>query len=363
MSDSLETLPSGSRFASRTAAAVRRYEDPFLVERTWRRLEANRRRRPFVQWGSGVVACCVLLGLGFAGGRLSQGPTARRVLVAPAAAGIEGERLAEVRSSGEPSLPVTEEPAAELSGDPSQARALQKRLGRVVERAEFSPPGEVIVEGEIEAEPGRPEWLILADRGDFAGAFQELDRSNLLEAVIVGGGAEELMTLADVARFAGRTGWAIQALREVTRRYSGDANAPIAAMMLGNLLSRAGDAEGASRAYALNRRLSPEGDFAEDALVREFGMACAASERDRAARLLSEYEKSYPGGRHLAGMQAALQELSVAQKLAPGTERDVWGEGEAPGWVAPLEPSRDESSGSGGPPAASDKEEPAPPVE
>jgi len=114
------------------------------------------------------------------------------------------------------------------------------------------------------------------------------------------------MTLADVARFAGRTGWAIQALQEVTTRHSTDENAPIAAMMLGNLLSRAGDSVGASRAYALNRQLSPKGDFAEDALLREFFAAAASMDWERAQLLLQEYAEKFPTGERLDEMREAL---------------------------------------------------------
>src|SRR5690606_25673906 len=95
----------------------------------------------------------------------------------------------------------------------------------------------------------RPIWLELADRGDYAGALAELEQSRAAQLVLTTGSVEELMTMAEVARFAGNQERAIQALSQVVERYGRDPNAPLAAMMLGNLLSRAGDAEGAARAY------------------------------------------------------------------------------------------------------------------
>jgi tetratricopeptide (TPR) repeat protein len=170
-----------------------------------------------------------------------------------------------------------------------------------VEDAQAEAEQELALEAKA-TEPAteRASWLILAERGDFAAAFSELDQGGTFQAVLQASSAEELMTLADVARFAGRDGRAIMALRQVTERYRDDPNAPLAAMMLGNLLSRAGDREGARAAYALNRTLSPDGDFAEDALVREL---------ERAEKLLQKYETEFPSGSRLAAVRAEVEVL------------------------------------------------------
>ena len=194
------------------------------------------------------------------------------------------------------------------------------RVARVLSGASEDAAGDAVPEEDasLTAESAplqqRPNWLLLAERGDFAAAFSEIDGATGFDAVLAEASAEELMTLADVARFAGRDARAIQALRQVTERFRTDPNAPLAAMMLGNLLGRAGDHAGAARAYELNRILSPGGDFAEDALAREFDLALRARDIERATQLLTEYELEFSGGLRQAAMRAELDEL-VARAL------------------------------------------------
>src|SRR5690606_9873279 len=177
-----------------------------------------------------------------------------------------------------------------------------------------------IIEAQEALAPPKASWIVSAERGDFAAAFQELDESGGFDSILATGGPEELMTLHEVARFVGRNGRAIQALRVVTTRYESDANAPIAAMILGNLLSRAGDAAGAAEAYALNRRLSPGGDFAEDALVREFDMAMADGDLASVERLKAQYEAEFPDGRHLDEIRSEAARL--ASHVPRAADRD-----------------------------------------
>lgn len=177
--------------------------------------------------------------------------------------------------------------------------------------------------GMAEPAPVAPmaAWHGLAERGDFEGAAKALDSTGGFEQAFLMAGPDELMTLADVARAVGRPALAIQALRVVIDRYRDDENAPLAAMTLGNLLRRAGDAVGAAEAFALNRRLSPGGDFAEDALVREFDMAMEAMDLTEAERLRSQYEREYPEGRHSEVLRAELERLA-AELLPPVGEEE-----------------------------------------
>src|SRR5690606_34919685 len=97
----------------------------------------------------------------------------------------------------------------------------------------------------------------------------------------------------------------------VIQLYPDDPNAPVAAMMLGNLLQRAGDLVGAGEAYALNRSLSPQGDFAEDALAREFEVALETADLERARALATQYEREFPQGRRLGDIR---EQLARAQQ-------------------------------------------------
>jgi hypothetical protein len=174
--------------------------------------------------------------------------------------------------------------------------------------------------GSTESLPPTAAWHGLAERGDFEGAARALDSAGGFEQALSTAGADELMMLADVARAAGRPAVAIQALRVVLEQHRDNENAPLAAMTLGNLLRRAGDAAGAAEAFALNRRLSPGGDFAEDALVREFDMAMEALDLAEAERLAAQYEREYPEGRHSEVLRAEVERL--ANELLPPARED-----------------------------------------
>jgi TolA-binding protein len=66
---------------------------------------------------------------------------------------------------------------------------------------------------------------------------------------------------------------------------------------MGNLLDKMGDGAAATQAFAVYRALSPRGDFAEDALVRELRSAVNAGKQDLARRLVHQYEVDFPEGR------------------------------------------------------------------
>ncbi len=305
---------------------VRSYTDEQLLERAWQRLETRGVRSSAMKPVARFLAAAALLAAGFAAGRFteqSEQTTAdalasRELLtVAEVPAGPRlqpGAIRRTMRRNAAESRTATDE----SSSDAGMNRRLVRRPAIESEMLdeEFIDEGEYeLVAEEPATQAVRPVWLVLAERGDFAGAFQLLDESGGFDSVLQSGSAEELMTLVDVARYVGNQGRAIQALRVVTERHQEDANAPLAAMMLGNLLSRAGDQAGAASAFALNRRLSPGGDFAEDALVREFDMAVAAVDLPTALRLSSQYDEEFPQGRHQKELRAEVARLrqSVAE--------------------------------------------------
>ncbi|MCH2111196.1 MAG: hypothetical protein MK135_17890, partial [Polyangiaceae bacterium] len=162
-------------------------------------------------------------------------------------------------------------------------------------------------------ETSPPRWHIHAEQGNLVAAFQELDAHGGFDVALARASqstsSDQLMTLADIARFAGMRGRAIQALRVVTEQFPQSAVAPIAAMTLGHLLAAAGDQQGAAQAYALSRHLSPRGDFAEDALAREIELALQAHELDRAGSLLQRYAIDYPDSPAIDALREESQRL------------------------------------------------------
>lgn len=309
---------------------VRSYSDEQLLERAWQRLETRGQRSSAVKPAVRFLAAAALLAAGFAAGRFTE----ESEVAADVALSQEVLAVAEVPAgpqleAGAPrrALGRADTDSRSLTDKTSSTRGMNRNSASRVSVESEMTAQEFATEGEYELaveEPriqaARPVWLALAERGDFAGAFQLLDESGGFDSVLQRGSAEELMTLVDVARYVGNQGRAIQALRVVTERHQGDANAPLAAMMLGNLLSRAGDQTGAAAAFALNRRLSPGGDFAEDALVREFDMAVAAVDLPTVLRLSSQYEQEFPQGRHQKELRAEVARLRQAAPAAEPTE-------------------------------------------
>ena len=105
------------------------------------------------------------------------------------------------------------------------------------------------------------------------------------------------MLLSDVARATGQQQRALAALRRIVSEHASDPVAPLAALNMGNLLDKMGDGAGATQAFAVYRALSPKGDFAEDALVRQIRSAVSAGQQDLARRLVRQYETDFPEGR------------------------------------------------------------------
>ncbi len=63
---------------------------------------------------------------------------------------------------------------------------------------------------------------------------------------------------------------------------------------MGNLLDKMGDGSGATQAFARYRALSPKGERAEDALVRQLRSAVKAGQRALAQKLVHQYEADFP---------------------------------------------------------------------
>lgn len=305
--------------------AIRRYEDEALLARARARLHGATHptaRRPHLVVRA--AAALIIFGVGVGVGQrwptlsapertLATGPRAMAETPAGAAA-VRRERPTE-RREARVTTPARRSERKRTGAPPARLAVAERADDAALAESTLTSPTPVDAAPSVPM-AARPIWLELADRGDYAGALAELEQSRAAQLVLTTGSVEELMTMAEVARFAGNQERAIQALSQVVERYGRDPNAPLAAMMLGNLLSRAGDAEGAARAYAQNRALSPDGDFAEDALVREFDLALAAENASLASSLFAQYAREFPAGPHLYAMRYELDELLARHPAA-----------------------------------------------
>jgi hypothetical protein len=116
------------------------------------------------------------------------------------------------------------------------------------------------------------------------------------------------------------------ALKRVLAAYVSAPEAPIAAWSLANLLDQSGDRAGAADAYATYRRLSPTGDFAEDAAARQVDVAFAQGNLELAGRAVDEYAQNFPKSKRLGELRkrlAALAAPSDATSAEPEEEDDA----------------------------------------
>jgi len=146
----------------------------------------------------------------------------------------------------------------------------------------------------------RARFRALATRGRYTEAYRLLADT----PEVVTRGAEDLMLAADAARLSGHPAQATPYLEQIVRTYRGDVRAPLAAFTLGRILlyQLARPAEAAD-AFALARRILPDGPLSSDALAREAEAADHAGQGERARGLAKEYVAKYPTGRRLESVR------------------------------------------------------------
>ena len=152
------------------------------------------------------------------------------------------------------------------------------------------------------------EWQRLADEGEYTRALAALEAIGGFDAALRDASAEQLMAFVDVARATGQRERAIATLRRIVSEHGADPNAPVAAWMLGSELAKVRDLAAAEQAFAMYRALSPNGDFAEDALARQIDMAADQGNVEHAKKLAGQYLKEFPDGPRTADIQARIEQ-------------------------------------------------------
>jgi hypothetical protein len=287
--------------------ALRNHASAERVERVWRRIEldvATTTARS-VSWWWAPVAAVGIFGLGVVVGTRWSRPTADVTAAA--------EPRAAAPTPG--AAPVIEPVSS--AEQPQEAPAQKRPRARRVTRADrgggeaytptYDEPSISLDATPAAAAPG--EWEKLAESGDFRAAQAALDREGGFDHAAARASAGQLLLLADVARASGHRDEATRALRRVLSSYLSAPEAPIAAWTLGNLLEQAGDRSGAAEAYAAYRRLSPAGDFAEDAAARQVDVALSQGNLELGRRAMEEYAQNFPTGRRLAELRKRLAAL------------------------------------------------------
>jgi transmembrane sensor len=172
----------------------------------------------------------------------------------------------------------------------------------LAESTELADAGEV---HNVDSTPHRPSaraaspretYRKLVEGKDYAGAFRILEK----HPGVVGNTVANLMLAADVARLTGHPTHAIPYLRRVVDHHRGHPQAPLAAFTLGRIYVGLGRHDRAEQLFAMAGGMAPQGQLAEDALVRQISAAARAGDRVEARRLAREYLRRFPNGRRQA---------------------------------------------------------------
>ncbi len=306
------------------------------VDAIWRRLERGLGgARPVLGASRLLVPATLVLVFGsgvFVGARfLGGGPS-------DVATVLSAERPLSVEPAGERLLPGAhreEQPKPEPSVRHAQRRTTLAVATPPLELAVEAPLSPVVAAPPVVA-VAPPSWERFAEAGDFEAARAALDAEDGFDGAVGIASASQLMTLVDIARASGSKERALLALRRVLSAFPGAPEAPDAAWTLGNMLAQSGDQAGAADAFSLYRRLSPAGDFAQDALAHEVDAAFARGDLELSARLLAQYENEFPNGPRLDEFRAELERRTAKPaKSATPAEAEAPAEDDA----EPVDPA------------------------
>jgi hypothetical protein len=309
---------SRRRLPEISTSALRDYHGSEQQAAVWRRLESELRARPpreprsSLYWVWGPALAAVLFGCGvLVGARFIRPQALPNVQAEPRARAMPAAGPVATQNSTQTALPP-------LKALRSHARRSAASSASRAEPLGYAPDDDSPYVAALPAPVA--EWQRLVEIGDFAGARRALDRQGGFDVAIAQASPAELMSLVDIARASGERGQAVSALRQVLAHPDAP-EAPLAAWTLGNLLDQAGDQPGAAQAFALYRRLSPAGDFAEDAAARQVDVALAEGNVELVTQLVEDYARDFPHGRRLSEFQRAQHALSTRdQDAGPKSE-------------------------------------------
>ncbi len=295
--------------------ALRDYATSDRLPVVWRRLKvdlsarAPSRRAPFA-WAWAPALATVIFGSGvFVGARFVRPQALPGLQPEPPALAARPAGAAPAQSAAEPEITAPQE----VKVAHGRGRRAASSGAASAEPLAYAPSESSPYAPSATAQA--PEWQRLAEGGDFASARRALDQWGGFEVALAHAAPSELMSLVDIARASGERGQAIRALRQVVSHPEAP-EAPLAAWTLGNLLDQAGDQPGSAQAFALYRRLSPAGDFAEDAAARQIDAALGEGNVELVTQLVEDYARDFPRGRRLGEFRRAASALSARGKDA-----------------------------------------------
>lgn len=147
----------------------------------------------------------------------------------------------------------------------------------------------------------RSSWSEKVASGHYADVLSEADARGI-DTVTAQSGPDDLMALADAARYGGRSDVANKALRAVRSRFAGTKSASTAAFLLGRMAEGSGQTSAAIGFY--DATVAERGAFASEALGRKMVLVERTSGASAARPVAESYLKSYPRGPYAEAARA-----------------------------------------------------------
>jgi hypothetical protein len=169
----------------------------------------------------------------------------------------------------------------------------------------LSPPP---IAPAVEPKLNKPNWRELERQAKYREAL-EAAKTVGLEVIYANGSADDLMSLARVARLSGSRTISRRALESCRQRFSGDHRAATAAFLLG----RAAPPGEAARWFATYLREAPSGALAREAAGRLVESHHRAGNLGAAHQAAETYLQRYPDGPH-ATFARSILEVNTTQQ-------------------------------------------------
>ncbi len=150
----------------------------------------------------------------------------------------------------------------------------------------------------------RQNWASRVSRGEYAAVLREAEAEGVPQ-VMARVSAEELLALANAARFLGRVEIGREGYTVLRRRFPGTQMASLAAFLMGRLMESGSPGE-ARQWFERYEREAPAGPLAAEAMGRRMLLLRDRGGRFEAERLAEEYVRRYPDGAY----------AGVARKIA-----------------------------------------------
>jgi hypothetical protein len=216
-----------------------------------------------------------------AGARCEVDRSQNRLLLEPA----QADRYDRMGATASSAAPIVETPSAPADEPPIPEPRTKKGLSRTGDTRRT------------------PSWQSLEQGGRFADALREAERAGLAE-IYATGSADELLTLARAARFAGRSDVSARSLSTCRIRFPATREAATAAYLLG----RNAPPEQAVKWFSAYLAEEPSGVWAREAAGRLIEAHRASGDVVAARQAAKRYLAQYPTGPHADFARSVLED-------------------------------------------------------